>query len=221
MKKLGYFLFAISVIGAVAVAQTNVLSKNAVGYVRVDMPSNGMQFVRMDFDPLTGSNTVSEVVGDQLAAQSKLYAWDYTNQTWVTYGKTTKLGWGSASNLVMTRGQAYFLKSPVATNVFLMGQVPDSTNSYLVPVGEGLNAVGFSFPATTYWTNTAISKVLDSGDKLYVWDVASGYVIYGKTTKLGWGSATNLILQPGQGFFIRKGSVGTTNWSELKPYTWP
>lgn len=218
MKKTILMLAACALASSALAQVTNqVLSKNAVGYVKVDLAADELAFIRTDFEPLSGEGTVVDFIGDQLPLSSSAYVWDVSNQAWVVYNKSGK-GWGSLTNVVFDRGSALFVRSPQTTNLFIMGEVPDEATGDVF-VYPGLSALGFAYPVAVVWSNTALSQTLDLNDQFIVWD-GSAYTIYNKTGK-GWGTGSSLVLEPGQGFFVRKFSNTTNTWSETKPYTWP
>lgn len=227
MKKI--LISLASVLAATAAfAQTNtVLSKNAVGYERVDVGATGkFEFVRVDFRGIGGTtNTFYDYVGAQMPANSSVYFWNSVSQKWDTATRTGK-GWGTASNRLMVIGESMFLKNADASTtnltLYLMGEVPDtaSIDRNVIVGGGGFTAASYPYPVSQVWTNTDISKKLVANDSVYYWNPAAGWQTYTKTGK-GWGGATNFVVKPGQGLFIKKNSANGTNWLETKPYTWP
>ncbi|MCP5489142.1 MAG: hypothetical protein H7A43_10910 [Verrucomicrobia bacterium] len=227
MKKVTLALVGLAFAGSCAFAQTNqVLSRNAVGYVKVEVDKGELALVRMDFENLQGvDNTVTNLIGDQLPSGSSVLLWDKVAQQYTAENKI-RSGWSPGTN-VITRGTSMFLK-PSATaasntyTVFLMGEVPDRFTAPTTTVlgVTGLNPLGFPYPVQVAWTNTGLAKNSVSGDSLLVWDQnIQNYVAYNRT-RSGWGAGETLVLQPGQGFWFRN-VTSTQDWSEVKPYTWP
>jgi len=203
-------------------AQTNqVLSRNAVGYVKVTCPRGGLVLVRMDFESLDGSDLHAEdVFGDQLPIGTKIYKWDPTLASYVMDNKTFA-GWGT--NIVFERGMGFWISVPdsAASNeyeVYMMGEVPDrfTAPTSTVNISSGLTLVGYAYPTDILWTNTTLAKQAQIGDKLYYWD-GTNYVLNNKTFA-GWADP-NLVITPGMGFWFK--TSNDTNWLESKPYTWP
>ena len=214
----------IALVGVTVSAQTNqVLSRNAVGYQRIDLPANQFEFVSGQFNQLDGSPNVVSNVLPSASNGTQFILWDAGAQAYVAILRS-KGGWGTAGSNVVPRGTAFFLRGATnAQTVYIMGEVPDrltatQTVSFVVP---GFNGKASGYPVSTFWTNTQISQTLSNGDQFIVWNnQTDAYVSYLKS-KGAWGAATNYQLRAGEGFFIRKLSLGTSTWIEPKPYTWP
>jgi hypothetical protein len=226
MKKL---VVMASVLTALAVnAQTNtVLSKNAVGYEKLDVSKGNLALVRLDFSPIGGgSYTVTNLIDTQLPNGSSVFIWDNAQQIYISEART-RSGWSPGTNKI-NRASAFFLSVPgtAASNtysVYFMGEVPDATTAPSTTVQNifGLGGLGYPYPVSVSWTGTTLGASAPNGSSLFVWDAnITGYVSYART-RSGWGSATNLIIQPGQGFFFQPPVNTTSLWTEVKPYTWP
>ncbi len=212
----------LSLICSAAMGQ-QVLSRNAVGYVKVAALSNKLVLARMDFEPLDGSDqwTVSNLFGAQLPVGSSVAIWDRIAYKYIGEART-RSGWSPGTNIIR-RGEAFFVRSAGETNLYLMGEVPDrnypDTYTTVLANVTGMSALGFPYPVSQYWTNMSLAINGTNGDSLAVWDVGiQNYVGYART-RSGWGNATNLVFQPGEGFFYR--SAVTQTWIVVKPYTWP
>jgi len=223
MKRIAAIL-AVFAAATAALGQTNqVLSRNAVGYETVSLPANTFQFVTMQFNNIDGSGlTVSNVL-PVASNNTQCILWDQANQQYITLLRT-KGAWTGGGTQSLTRGQAFFLKGAAVDQTFyFMGEVPDSitatqTVSIAVP---GFSAMGSGYPVATYWTNTAISAALSNSDQFIVYDTSiSNYTTFAKS-KGAWAAASTYVIQPAQGFFVRKFSINTNTWTEVKPYTWP
>jgi len=225
MKKI---LVAVAA-GALALsasAQTNtVLSRNAVGYQRIDLPANQFEFVSGQFNQLDGSpNVVSNVI-PVATNGTQVVLWDAASQVYVNILRS-KGTWGAPGTNPVPRGTGFFLRGAPTNSqtVYIMGEVPDKltatqTVSFAVP---GFNAKGSGYPVATAWTNTQLSQVLANGDQFIVWDnTADVYVTYLKSKNAWPGAGSNYVLRAGEGFFVRKLSSTTNTWTEPKPYTWP
>ena len=234
MKKLIIAALAAGLIGASAQAQTNqVLSRNAVGYVKVTAPSNSLILVRNDFESLTGgSPAVSNLIGTQVPVGASLYIWDRSSQQYRSSSLNTPArgGWGTFGTNQIKRGESFFLRIPSAAGisnqyeVYLMGEVPDSTTAPTTTVTgvSGLGMWGHPYPVATQLTNIGVVAGAAVGDTIYLWSVSNqNYASFSRNTPArgGWGGATNVVLNPGEGFWLR--SSITQNWSTIKPYTWP
>ncbi len=228
-SKLAVILGA-SLLAGSAFAQTNqVLSRNAVGYVKINLiASNKLHLVANTFEPLGAPIAISNAL-NELPPFSSVYLWDNGAQQYLPSIGKTAFGWGPGASNKLTRGRAFFIRTPsTATNVasfpiHLMGEVPDQitapTTTTAVAVGLGLTA--YTYPVATSWTNTALAKSLPIFSSIYVWDVsAQAYLPSMGKTVFGWSPAAKaLVLQPGQGIIVQ--STGTVSAVEVKPYTWP
>jgi hypothetical protein len=220
MKKITAILLGTLIASSAALASTNqVLSRNAVGYVKVDAPA-GLNMVSVDFQEISGGNfSVTNLIGNQLPSGSSVFIWDRASSTY-RQELRTRSGWSPGTNII-SRGQGMFIQSPSATSLFFMGEVPDSSTAPSTTLANvtGLGMLSYPYPVDVAWTNTQLAQSGVSGDSLIVWDVdTQGYVQYLRT-RSGWGAATNLVLKPGQAFWF---STSTNiNWIVNKPYAWP
>ncbi len=210
-------------------AQDQVLSKNAVGYVKVAVPSspNWGLFLN-NFNPMNAtSTTVSQIMSDQVPVGTKVYVWDLVGQTYrIATFLAGKSGNTWTPDYEIAEGAGFFAQAPATeatTNypVFILGEVPDDS-AIDVGLKEGFNLIGYMFPVDQPWTNMNLAKSADVGDKVYVW-TGYGYDIgtflAGKSGNY-W-SNPNAVLSPGAAFFYSKTTAGGKTWSETKPYTWP
>jgi len=228
-SKLAVLVGALLLAGS-AYAQTNqVLSVNAVGYVKVDLlATNKLHLLANNFEPLSGPIAISNTFAS-LPAGTTVYLWDEVAQSYKPGISRSLFGWPPAGSNRLERGSSFFLKTAgLATNVasysvYLMGEVPDSstapTSSYNTAVG--LKLVGNSYPVSTRWTNTSLAKSVSPGSIIYVWDAVSQSYGAGISKSLfGWPPAgNNLVLNPGQGYIVK--TTNSVGYSESKPYTWP
>ena len=224
MKKLSLIVAGLSVLAGVAVQadNTNVTSVNIVGYIQANLPSNQLSFLSVNMNAVGGSNQMfTSVIGDQLPTLSTVYFWNVTSQKWDIAQKVAaaKGGWGIYTNRVMGIGEGLFVKSTSNVTVNLLGEVPLAPTT-TVAIFPQYNAYGYAYPVDTAWTSTAVSAVLPTLSYLTVWNQGSqAWVRYQKVAaaKGGWGTATNLVLQSGQGFFVQN-AQGYTNAIEARPF---
>lgn len=230
MKKLTAILLGTLIASSAALAQTNqVLSRNAVGYVKINLQSNKLYLVSNPFVNLDGvgdprlTNVFSAV-----PPGGRVDVWNENNTMYDTYQKSTRGTW-SANALTATikRADGVFIRTP-ATNapvdLFLMGEVPDkfTAPSNFVARVPGITMVGLPYPVTIRFTNTVLAQQVPNGSIVAVWDTAANqYVNYQKSTRGTWSAnALNADLTPGQGLVIRATNAASS-WYETKPYTWP
>lgn len=229
MKKALWIVMAAALAVAVvaATAQTEVLSANAVGYIKKTLPAGG-KLVAMSI-PLDSMTNTSLVFGETSVASeapvgAEVAFWDPIGQSWIAGGKSTK-GWGSYGTQVIQPGEGFFLKGdPLAVadvEVTITGEVPsDATLSRTIPGGNALGTLANPYPVDFVFGESAIASNATVGSEVAFWDVdAQSWVAGGKSTK-GWGSYGDQVIQAGEGFFLRE--AGAVNqWEATKPYTWP
>lgn len=225
MKKIVIAALALGLIGNAAFAQTNsVLSRNAVGYVKVDAVRSNLSFIVHNFIDINGGPvTVTNLLGTQVPVGTSVLIWDSAVQQYRGESRTI-VGWSPGTNR-LTAGRGFWMRIPAgaASNsyaVYLMGEVPDKTTlpTSTVSVVSGLNMVGYPFPVRTHWTNTTLAKSAPIGSQALFWNVTGQSYQGASRTVVGWSPSTN-VLSPGQGFWFR--TTSATNWQEVKPYTWP
>lgn len=229
MKKLIWVVAVLLIAQAAANAQTQVLSRNAVGYVKITAERGKLVLGRSDFESLDGSGgiAVSNLFGDQVPANTTVYLWDRVTASYKSVTKLARGGWGSAGSNRVQRGEGFWLKVPAAASnetydVFLMGEVPDryTAPTTTIPGLSGANMLGYPYPVQVYWTNTVLAMTSPPNSSLFLWNPTSqAYQSYTKLARGGWGTGSNIVLQPGQGFWFR--TTSSVSWVEIKPYTWP
>lgn len=226
MKKISAIVLGFLIAEASALAATNVLSRNAVGYVQVSVETGKLTLARMDFEPLNGVPfAITNLIGDQLPSGSSVLLWDKSAQSYIPVNKT-RSGWGSGGTTIIQRGESFFLRGPGSGSssgytVYLMGEVPDSITaptSTLAAV-PGLGMYGFPYPVQVHWTNTFLAKSAIIGDTLLIWDYDDQSYVPVNKTRSGW-SDPSVVIKPGQGFWYRN-IGGQIEWKEPKPYSWP
>lgn len=238
MKKMLGIALGLAMLAPLAFGQTNVLSQNAVGYVKVKVPGNGrLNLCRLDFLPLNPAvpNTIGNIVGDQLPAGSNAFIWDPTLNGglggYILQNKSARSGWPTAGAPEVETGDAFWLQTPAADatsyDVYLMGEVPGANNNSETKTIAGLagfDAVGYPYPAAIAFSNTTLQTALPSGANVFFWQVDNnpqGYAFFNKSARSGWSSAAlAFVIQPGTAFWVENPGA-PINWTETKPYAWP
>lgn len=225
MKKISSIAALALLVASASFAQTNqVLSKNAVGYIKMDIPK-GLTLAQNPFIALSSPIAISNTFAG-LPNSSKIAFWNGSSYNTINRGLS---GWGTGGSNVLQRGYAFWVSVPTtaASNsytVFIMGEVPDSVTAPTTPVSAipGLNLLGNPYPVADKWTNMPFAKSAPNNSKLALWPSGgSAYVTYNRGLS-GWGAATNVTIEPGQGFWVQYPvSFVATNFSVVKPYTWP
>ena len=214
---------------AIAASAQEVLSANAVGYIKKTLPANG-KLIALSA-PLNSMTESSIVFGRTSIAQeapqgSWVYFWDPALQGWSGGSKSGK-GWGGAqSNKVIASGEAFFMKGnpadAVAREITITGEVPDDAAlARAIPGGNALGTIGNPFPVDFKFGTSSIASNATQGSWVYFWDEALQGWSGGSKSGKGWGGAqSNRVVLAAEGFFLKE--AGTLNmWTNSKPYTWP
>lgn len=249
MKRIILSVLAVICSTALVEAQ-QVLSRNAVGYVQVVAPSNGLVLAAVPFNSLSSASyTIPQVFGSQLVGGGNLIAsdnvlkWDANLQTYQIFWKTLGGEWrqspqGFQTTNTLSPGEGFWIINKRTTNqtIFLMGEVPDELSAPQADVNivPALQFASYSYPAEIAINDTTLIDDAHRGgnilaaDNLLAWDVTNQtYIIYwlptgtNKWRKFPQGVETTDILAPGAAFwYVRRGATPFT-WQEDKPYTWP
>ncbi len=229
MKKT-MMLMAGALIASVVVASAQeVLSANAVGYIKKTLPAGG-DLIAITI-PLDNMNADSNVWGATSIAQesptgSTVYFWDPGSQGWVIGTKVANKGWQTTTNRVVLPGEGFFLKGPAETNynvdVTITGEVPaDTSLQRAIPGGNAFGALGNPYPVDKAWGEMSAASNATAGSTVYFWDTgAQGWVMGTKVLNKGWQTTSNRVIQAGEGFLLKE-AASVTTWTESKPYTWP
>ena len=230
----------IAIVGAlaasvVAASAQEVLSANAVGYIKKTLPAGG-QLVAMSIplDSMTETDIVfgRTSVAQEAPANSWVYFWNPANQAWVGGIKSPVGGgrWGTIqSNYVLSAGEGFFMKG-AATNVAdvditITGEVPpDPSRSRAIPGAGALGTLGNPYPVDFKFGESALALNASPNSWVYFWNPANQAWVGGIKSPVGggrWGSIqSNYVVQAGEGFFLKE-AAGVTSWTNERPYTWP
>ena len=227
MKKL-MSLVALAVVGSVVAASAQeVLSANAVGYVKRTIPAGKLQIVSVPFDNIAsedGSYKFGDTqIANDLPQGSSVMFWDAEKQVWNPGAKGSK-GWSAGqANYVLKVGEAFFVKNPSSDDldVTAAGEVPSDATLTRSYGGSGnLSIVASGYPVDTKFGDTELANQLPQGSSVMFWDSEKQVWNPGAKGSKGWSAGqANYVVSAGEGFFIKSGSEGT--WEAVKPYTWP
>jgi len=178
------------------VAQTNVYSVNAVGYVQVSFPAN--QY-KMFSNPL---NTTNNTIGSLLAnvpTFSNLYKWTGTSYqvATMTFG-----GWDQPAITLNPGEGAFFQANAAFTNTFV-GEVLQGNLTNSIPAGYSIRSS--QVPQSADVIALGLDPALQAFDNLYKWN-GTGYTVYTKTFG-GWDPSTPVI-NVGEAVFLNTASGG-------------
>jgi hypothetical protein len=233
MKRTLIILAIAAIAAPWSLVADEVLSRNAVGYVKLDLAGNSLFLGTLNFNSLSGDMDINTAFSvDSFPTGSKIWLWDSGAQSYgsvesiIAPPPTFTKQWSPGTN-VLDIGQAYWIEvagtSDTNYEVYLMGEVPSTTNVDL-SIGGGMQFIAFPYPVAMPLTNTALTDVMQAGDKVWAWDAATtNFVVESciappPTFTPQWSPGT-MVLEPGAGFIYERTSV--TNWSAAKPYTWP
>jgi hypothetical protein len=223
----------LGMIGAAsAIAQTNVYSVNAVGYINVTFPAHTYTILTC---PLVCSpdNTLNTVLNNTNAQYKKaaIYAFAGGTYTTIETGVGTGVnasGWSSGgADVSLNPGTACFFynSTAAAMSATFVGTVPQNgaynmTNT-LIP---GWNLVGSIVPAAGDLSTNPISALTNifKKDFVYTYDQTNGYSSKDVVTAPGigtgynnqWSAGDPVIEQVGFGFFYWNNSAVNNAWVE-------
>jgi hypothetical protein len=193
-------------LGSVSVmAQTNVYSLNAVGYINVTVVP-GFNIIADPLigqpDPITGTlNTIGTLLpnnSNQLV-QATVWSYDpalpggYTNDTASTKGNSNTNGWKNGGQITMQPGQAVWFDNPFPTNLTFtfVGTVP--SGSLTNTINTGFNLISSILPMSGDLVTNSLSMFTNptTQDTVWVYSPAiTNYITYTYTKKSGtWTSA--------------------------------
>lgn len=233
MNKILGLALGVALAAPVAFGQTNVLSQNAVGYVKVTIPDGGLALIRPDFEQLDPSvpADMNNLIGDQLPNGSQAHIWDVGTSAYVTELKGGRAGAWPNPGRVVERGEAFWLEIPDSSgqadwDVYIMGEVPGANNNSetsSVLAISGVDAVGYPFPAAIVWGETSLATNLPLDSLLHLWNIdTQSYESFLKGGRGGdWGAAETKVIEPGTAFWVEVGDASVIDWTEAKPYNWP
>ena len=219
---------AASVIAATA---ADVLSANAVGYIKRTIPANGkLETVCYSLNPMPATASTyftNTSVATEMPNLSAAYFWNPVSQRWLGALKSGKGVWDvTASAKTLLPGEMFFLKTPAgsaAVEVTITGEVPDdATLERAVQGGSAIAALGNPYPVDVAFTNMDVAKRAANLSAAYFWNPTTGrWVGALKSGKGVWDvTAAAKTLLAGEGFFLKDAGAASV-WTNTKPYTWP
>jgi len=184
-------------------AQSNVYSANIVGYVTV---TNGANQFALYANPLdSGSNTLSNLFASSPNG-TLVEIWNGAG-----FQSSTK-GFGGVwtTNLTLSPGQGFFYKAAAnGTNTFVGSIIPQNGASVTNSLSGGLfYLVGSPIPYTDNLTGTNLNlnAAVGNGTLVEIWN---GVGFQSSTKGFGGVWTTNLVIQPGQGFFVKPNAAAS------------
>ena len=228
-KTLWIAMVGALVASVVAASAQEVLSANAVGYIKKTLPPGGdLVAMSIPLDSMTETNIVfgRTSVAQEAPVGASVSFWDEVNQVWAAGGKSSK-GWAAGqSNRVIAAGEGFFLKGPVAAtdpvDVTITGEVPpDGTIPRTIVGGGVLGILANPYPVDFKFGESDLAQQASVGSSVAFWDEANQVWASGGKSSKGWAAGqSNRVVAAGESFFLRELTIGTT-WNAAKPYTWP
>jgi hypothetical protein len=224
-------------LGSVSVmAQTNVYSLNAVGYINVQIPPGwSILTCPLICSPDNTLNTLlpntnnlygGPAVNGNPAFHTQVYAFGGGVYTFIESGVSTNAnasGWSAGgSDITINPGQAVFVFNPLSSNELAtwVGTVP--TGSLTNALAPGWNLVGSIVPASGDIVTNPIMNFTNGQkqDNVYTYDpVAQNFDIFNYTPGLGGWTSSGVLTDPAttnaaqgvtQGFFYYNTTTFTT-----------
>jgi hypothetical protein len=190
-----------------------------VGYTKV-VSEPGLQVFSAQFD--TGDNTPEGLFGDALPEGSKIYKYDpatgyvgnIATYEAVLFGGTA---WNNAVEL--GQGDAFWVETSDTVTNIIAGEVymQDSVTNSIVP---GLQMLSYPYPVQRSLSQLNINPV--EGDKIYKYDVATGYIgniaTYESVLFGGTAWSQDITFGVGDGFWYESVATETVEWVEIRPF---
>jgi hypothetical protein len=195
------FAAAVGLAGvASAVAQNNVYSVNAVGYVNLTVPSG----FSMIANPLNSTNnTIGTLV--TLPRFSQLFKW---NGTGFDIATMSSGGWDHPE-YTLAPGEGAFVSVSSQQTLTFVGEVLQGNLTNAIPAGFAIRSS--QVPQTGSVTALGLTPALKRFDQLFKWNAAAGqYDIYSLASGGVW-SPTDPIINVGESFFLSTSAGGS--WS--------
>ena len=234
MKKTLWIAIAGALAASVIAASAQeVLSANAVGYIKKTLPANGKIIaVSMPLNSMTESTIVfgRTSIAQEAPPLSYVYFWNETLQQWQSGQKRegAKAWQPAQSNYVIKAGEAFFLKGAPADvldrEVTITGEVPDDPSLVRAIVGSGnIATMGNPYPVDFKFGESDVAKKATALSYVYFWNTGLQQWQSGQKREgsKAWQPAqSNYVVMAAEGFFLKE--IGSVNaWTNAKPYTWP
>ena len=233
MKKFAWILVAMLIASTAFSAE--VLSKNAVGFVKITIPAKQYEALTIPFndgvdpDGIAWTNTA---IAKEAASGSAVYFWNSESQNWDAGTLTknaTRTQWAvKVRSRKIKPGEMFLYKPYAEQTVTISGEVPDEkTLDVAINAGKIYSAIGNPYPCDIEWTNTPVAIEANGGDAVYFWNVDTQNWDAGTLTKNNtrtqWAAKVrSKVLEPGHGVFFK--AYGTNAAKAVtfdRPYKWP
>ncbi|MBX3745023.1 MAG: hypothetical protein KF833_06910 [Verrucomicrobiae bacterium] len=182
-------------------AYAQVYSVNAVGYINITVPANGLALIANQLN--NGGNTIAEVL-PSVADGTTIYRYSQAGG-FAPNSYFDGDGWDAPSASVAP-GSAFFVQNPTANPITLtfVGEVPQGTLT--TPLLAGLNLVASQVPQAG-GLQAVLGFVPADGDTVYTWN-GTAYSGNSYFAGDGWDFGDPSIAV-GQGFWVSKSAAGS------------
>ena len=189
--------------------QAEIVSK-PYGIITVPLEPYKLYHLGMPFD---NEHTYLNLL-EQLPEGSLISIWNNLNRKYVF----SIVEQSNENDLIIKKGDAFYVSVTEPVKLKLYGKVPDATNSVKV-IPNGISMTGLMYPTQFEFNNSQLSEELKFPSTLIAWDnELQIYKIFRKT-KSGWINE-EILFAPHEAFWIkRKGEV--LLWQVTKPYSYP
>ncbi len=224
---------AIAATALVALLAAGAQASNVVGYIKVEIPA-GLSLVSVPFEMVGGGvQTLDSVFGDKLPDSSQVIMFTlgvgYEVFTYIVEDEPEDTGWFKgrtpAGSTPLPRGAGFWVRnsSANAIELVLKGEAPVA--DVTVPLAFGLQIISYGFPSEAD-VNTVGGFTPADTDQIIAFDPNEGFVVYTYVEEetpedTGWYKGRNKVelkLQPGQGYWYRRGGA-STSWTQQKNYS--
>jgi len=212
-------------------AQTNVYSLNAVGYINVTvLPGFNMIACQLQ----TGTNTLGNLIPDSTNASGigyidKCIAYKFNGSSYTvdTANSATSAfanNWGAGGVMTMNPGEAIWFKNIFSTNLTFtfVGTVPQGTLTVTAAGPSTFNMISSQVPqAGDLCSNLGLTN-FNSLDSFYVFNPSNQtYQVFNANFNTGnsgyngdfTGNTGDPMVNVGQGFWYKTGTGGAVTWS--------
>jgi hypothetical protein len=219
---------ALTALGSAAVmAQTNVYSLNAVGYINVTLQP-GYNMVANQLS--SGTNTIGNILNDATGqydhlAISKWNGSGFTSDTANSATSPFANNWLNGGTITMNPGEAAWLKwtNTAPVTITFVGTVPQGTLTTTLTGPNAFNMVSSQVPQAGDLATDLGFTNFNQGDTIYVFNPTNQkYTTYNYNTNTGnsgfggnfTGNTGDPVLQVGQGFWYKTSATApTTAWT--------
>jgi hypothetical protein len=182
-KTLLLTAFLTAVGSAAVMAQTNVYSLNAVGYVNVTIAPDTYAIVANQLN--STNNTVGSLLNDANGTYDGLTVYKFNGVSYNTdfgnsIGSTFANGWNNGGTNTMNPGEAVFMKNGTASPISMtfVGTVPTGSLSVTLAGSGSYSLVSSPVPQAGDLCSNLSFTNFNNGDSFYIFNTNQTYTVY-------------------------------------------